>query len=103
MERGEVPPNWEDLCRNSYESAEDESVADAIKYLTSQIGPVQDTTTESAHPLGAPSEAAVRAATEDPLSDPFAVSFDRQLSSNMNPSSTNSPYRSASEGDDPPR
>eukprot|EP00984_Skeletonema_dohrnii_P038985 scaffold42830_cov222-Skeletonema_dohrnii-CCMP3373.AAC.3 len=78
MERGEVPPNWEDLCRNSYESAEDESVADAIKYLTSQTGPVQATTTESALSLGAPSEAAARAATEDPLSNPFAVSFDRQ-------------------------
>eukprot|EP00984_Skeletonema_dohrnii_P028699 scaffold18754_cov155-Skeletonema_dohrnii-CCMP3373.AAC.4 len=42
MERCEVPPNWEDLCRSSYESAKDESVADAIKYLTltSQTGPV---------------------------------------------------------------
>ena len=36
MERGEVPPQWEDLCRNSYESAEDDEVADALQYLSQQ-------------------------------------------------------------------
>ena len=92
MEKGEVPPNWEDLCRNSYESAEDDEVADAIQYLSSQT---------EASSLSAPSEAVVRTAAEDPLSDPFATSFDRQPRANSNPSSTND--RPVSEGVDLPR
>ena len=76
MEKGEVPPNWEDLCRNSYESAEDDAVADAIQYLPSQAGAEQAPTSVTAQWLSATSEAVGPPAAKDPLSDPFAVSFD---------------------------
>lgn len=99
MEKGEVPPNWEDLCRNSYESAEDDAVADAIQYLSSQTGAEQAPTIEASS-LSAPLEAVVRTAAEDPLSDPFATSFDRLPRANS-PSSTND--RPVSEGVDLPR
>ena len=95
MEKGEVPPNWEDLCRNSYESAEDDAVADAIQYLSSQTGAEQAPTTEASS-LSAPLEAVVRTAAEDPLSDPFATSFDQQSRDNPNPSITNPPDRRSS-------
>ncbi|KAL7496856.1 hypothetical protein ACHAWT_005049 [Skeletonema menzelii] len=102
MERGEVPPNWEDLCRHSFESAEDESVAAALNYLSSWTGTEQVQKVEEATSLDALSELAVRAVSKDPLSDPFAVSFDQQPS-NLISSSTNLNHRSTSEGDDLPR
>jgi hypothetical protein len=36
MERGEVPPNWDDLCRLSAESATDESVDLALEWMSGQ-------------------------------------------------------------------
>jgi len=36
MERGEVPPNWADLCRLSAESATDESVDLALEWMSGQ-------------------------------------------------------------------
>ena len=101
MEKGEVPPNWEDLCRNSYESAEDDAVADAIQYLSSETGAEQAETSVMAQSLSAPLEAVVRTAAENPLSDPFAESFDQQSRDNSNPRSTDD--RPVSEGDDLPR
>jgi len=103
LEKGEVPPNWEDLCRNSYEPAEDDAVADAIQYLSSQTSTEQAPTTVMAQSLSAPLEAVVRTAAENPLSDPFAVSFDRQSHANPIPSSTNTTSRPVSEGVDLPR
>ena len=34
MERGEVPPNWDDLCRLLAESATDESVDLALEWMS---------------------------------------------------------------------
>jgi hypothetical protein len=51
MERGKVPPNWEDLARLSHKSATDKSVNLALKWLSGQeldvnkdgdLVPVQD-------------------------------------------------------------
>jgi hypothetical protein len=36
MERGEVPPNWDDLCRLSAESATDESIDLALEWMAGQ-------------------------------------------------------------------
>jgi len=36
MECGEVPPNWDDLCRLSAESATDESVDLELKWMSGQ-------------------------------------------------------------------
>jgi len=36
MERGEVPPNWDDLCRLSAESAMDKSVDLALEWMSGQ-------------------------------------------------------------------
>jgi hypothetical protein len=36
MERGEVPPNWDDLCRLSAESATDESIDLALEWMSGQ-------------------------------------------------------------------
>ena len=36
MERGEVPPNWDDLCKLCTESATDESVNLALEWMSGQ-------------------------------------------------------------------
>ena len=87
----------------SYESAEDDAVADAIQYLSSQTGAEQASTSVIVLSLSAPLEAVVRATAENPLSNPFAVSFDRQSHDNPNLSSTNITDRPVSEGVDLPR
>ena len=42
MERGEVPPNWDDLCRLSAESAIDESVDLALEWMSGQLMDVDE-------------------------------------------------------------
>ena len=69
--KGEVPPNWEDICRNSYESAKDDVVASALNYLAGETGAEQAQVDEVTNTLGVQSAAAVRTAAADPLSDPI--------------------------------
>ena len=56
MERGEVPPNWDDLCQLCTKSATDESVDLAPKWMSGQqmdvdenghLVPIQDRITKS--------------------------------------------------------
>ena len=42
MERGEVPPNWDDLCRLSAESAMDESIDLALEWMSGQLMDVDE-------------------------------------------------------------
>ena len=76
MERGEVPPNWEDLCRNSYESAEDESFDKAVEYLS------QQTTGIDSRSLGGSSVQVPVTESVSHLNDPFAVAPDQLHSTN---------------------
>jgi hypothetical protein len=70
MERGEVPPNWEDLCRNSYESAEDESFDKAVEYLSQHTSGIDSSS-------GGSSIQVPVAESVSHLNDPFAVAPDQ--------------------------
>ena len=67
MERGELPPNWADLCQHSYESSTDESVDLALEWLAGQEinnDVVEEGYTSSGQPI-------VMGGASTRISDPF--------------------------------
>ena len=99
MERGEVPPNWEDLCRNSYESAEDVDFDKAVEHLQATSGGTHQSLRESWAQV--PSEPVTH------MNDPFAVGSDQSNyrnpgdnSSAISAGSNANQQHSASEGED---
>lgn len=83
MERGEVPPNWEDLCRNSYESAEDVDFDKAVEYIQQTSGGSHRSFSESL------SESRAQVPPSEPvthMNDPFAIGSDQSNSNSSNTS-----------------
>jgi len=83
MERGGVPPNWDDLCRLSAESATDESVDLALKWMSEQqmdvnedgdLIPIQD---KISNPFGIVSD------QYDTEADKLRVDFSNDISTTL--------------------
>ena len=96
MERGELPPNWADLCQHSYESSTDESVDLALEWLAGQEitnDVVEEGYTSSGQPI-------VMGGASTRISDPFAVLPDQHPATSASTSpNVNSTLETVSEGE----
>ena len=93
MVKGETPPNWEDLCKYSYESSTDEAVDEAMNWLAGQDNSVvtgRDNTASTAPMMGSPGQR---------ISDPFALLPDQQDVNSTTNGNATSTLHANSEGE----
>ena len=93
MVKGETPPNWEDLCKHSFESSTDEAVDQAMDWLAGQddgVATGRDNTASTAPMMGSPGQR---------ISDPFAPLPDQQDVNSANNGNATSTLHGNSEGE----